>query len=72
MTGTPAPDHEHRHIHLPSGHFWWHRHQHECTGSDFNALHHHPPAGHDVAMDDDWTVDGTYADNLDDRGWRLA
>lgn len=74
------PDHIHRHLHLSSGQFWWHRHEHDCDignvelpGGDFNALHHHAPAQHDGLPDDvlgEWTVDGTNVANLHDVGWR--
>jgi hypothetical protein len=66
-------DHEHRHIHLDSGMFWWHRHDHECDESDFNGLHHHPPAGHNgfpASALAPWLVDGHYPDALDEPGWR--
>lgn len=37
----------HGHYHLATGRTVFHSHRHEPQTGDTNALHHHPPAGHD-------------------------
>jgi hypothetical protein len=71
--------HDHRHIHLATGQYWWHTHDEpNCDGTDFNTLHHHPPSDHaqlpEILMrtdfDGNWRIEGTHRHNLHDQGWR--
>lgn len=63
--------HEHRHVHLATGQFWWHTHPHTCNGvSDFNRLHHHAPTEHEGQLFGAARIDGDYRTNLHDQGWR--
>lgn len=62
--------HEHRHIHLATGQFWWHEHPHRCDGIDFNTLHHHAPVEHEGLDFETPRIGGDWSANLHDQGWR--